>query len=821
MKTIRNLLQLLTSLAMLFALFSSTSPVHAAGTTITVDTTEETITDNANCSIREAVLAATSNTAVDNCPAGDAINIDTIAFSIGSGPQTITLTSSLDINSPVILDGTSQPGYSGVPIIQIDGGNANIYGVYFNVASDGSIVQGLMFTGFSYGQLVFLGSDNSKVQGNYIGTDGSSDLGGNAGIIVQASSNMLIGGPASTDRNVIAGNSTEMNLNYGANANVIQGNYIGVLADGSSTLAGSSGGIIIDTLPGVNSGGGQNSIGGLNPGEGNVISGHTNAEIWIISSDNSASDDNHIQGNIIGLDATGTATVSVTSGDGIKITNSDNTLIEKNTISGKTGKGVFVLFDGSYNVGGGTPVAPDGTIIKGNKIGTDSTGTSTKGNGIGININVATNTTIGGASFTDSNLISFNSQYGVYISGVESTSTTVSHNLIGWLLGNLSYPAAGNGSGGAGEGNIHVDNSAAPLVDNNWIANAGNNGLFFDNSATLATGSIANCIEFSDDFGANQAYSGGIIPVVDLSGNWWGNATGPTHATNSGGTGDAVTDNIEYSGFLTSRPVACSPYVSLDTSSLDLGSQLVGTNSSVRTATLTNTGGKFMAITAIVTSAPFSIIGTSTCPVTGGILASGDSCTIKVRYSPTAVGVASQNVTITTDASTSPDMIALSGTGVAGTQLLKNPSFETDNNKDNKPDQWAYTNFKVATDIRDCTVFKTGKCSLKLAGNNIQKIVSQSIIKSGNSGDDFAYSVWNKSSAVPGSAIYRLQVQFYNGGTLFATKTLNFKKGTHTFEKVNGSFIAPGAYTKIVFRIVFKSSTGSAWFDTASLKWAP
>jgi len=113
MKTIRNLLQLLTSLTMLFALFSSTSPVHAAGTTITVDTTEETITDNANCSIREAVLAATSNTAVDNCPAGDAINIDTIAFSIGSGPQTITLTSSLDINSPVVLDGTSQPGYSG------------------------------------------------------------------------------------------------------------------------------------------------------------------------------------------------------------------------------------------------------------------------------------------------------------------------------------------------------------------------------------------------------------------------------------------------------------------------------------------------------------------------------------------------------------------------------------------------------------------------------------------------------------------------------------------------------------------------------------
>lgn len=806
---------------MLLSLFSFIPPVHAAGTTITVDTTEESLTVNGNCDIREAVQAANTNLAVDNCPAGDAINTDTIAFSIGSGPQTIALTSFLGINSPVILDGTSQPGYSGVPIIRIDGGNASMYGVYFNSSSDGSTIQGLMITRFGYTQLVFDGSSNSRAVGNYIGTDGVSDLGGNGGLTIANEDNVVIGGTTSAERNIIAGNITDLEVYSGSHDNYIQGNYIGVLADGSSTLTGSSNGIVISLTPSANTGGYHNFFGGLNPGEGNVISGHSSTEIWIISSDNSPSDNNFIQGNIIGLNAAGTATVSVKSGDGIKLTNSDNTLIEKNTISGKNGKGISLEFDGSYNGGGGTPVAPDGTVIKGNKIGTDITGTSTKGNGIGINVNVATNTTIGGSTFADSNLISSNSQYGVYVSGITSTGTTISHNLIGWLLGTSSYTAAGNGSGGAGEGNISVDNSAAPLVTDNWIANAGNNGLFFDNSATLASSSTANCIESNVSFGANQAYGGGIIPVVGLSGNWWGNASGPTHSGNPSGTGDVVTDNVNYSGFLTSPSVACSPFVSLDNTSLNFGNQLMGSVSSVKTATLTNAGGKLMSITSIVTSAPFSILGTSTCPVSGGYLASGASCTIDVQYSPTATGAASQNVTLTSDASTSPDVVSLSGTGVAGTQLLKNPSFETDANNDKKPDQWAYTSFNLATDQRDCTVKKSNKCSLKLTGNNKQKIVKQTIMKSGNSGDDFSYVLWSKSSAVPGSAIYRLDVQFYNGAILLSTKTLNFNKGTHSFQKVSGAFTAPGAYTKIIFKIVFKSSAGTAWFDTASLKWAP
>jgi len=37
-----------------------------------------------------------------------------------------------------------------------------------------------------------------------------------------------------------------------------------------------------------------------------------------------------------------------------------------------------------------------------------------------------------------------------------------------------------------------------------------------------------------------------IVPPVDATLNWWGDATGPTHTDNIGGTGDSVSDNVDY-----------------------------------------------------------------------------------------------------------------------------------------------------------------------------------------------------------------------------------------------------------------------------------
>jgi CSLREA domain-containing protein len=85
---------------------SAQDTTAVAGTTITVNTIEDESTDDGNCSLREAIEAADTNTAVDKCEAGSATERDAIHFSLGKkativlGSQlpTITDASGLNIN---------------------------------------------------------------------------------------------------------------------------------------------------------------------------------------------------------------------------------------------------------------------------------------------------------------------------------------------------------------------------------------------------------------------------------------------------------------------------------------------------------------------------------------------------------------------------------------------------------------------------------------------------------------------------------------------------------------------------------------------------
>jgi len=99
--------------------------------------------------------------------------------------------------------------------------------------------------------------------------------------------------------------------------------------------------------------------------------------------------------------------------------------------------------------------------------------------------------------------------------------------------------------------------------------------------------------------------------------------------------------------------------VSLSTSSLNFGSQLVATTSVPLLVTLTNTGGTSLNISSISTSASFA--QTNNCPAT---LAGGANCTISVTFKPQASGAVNGALTITDSASGSPHTVSLSGTGV-------------------------------------------------------------------------------------------------------------------------------------------------------------
>ena len=75
-----------------------------------------TTADSGPGSLRQAILDSNAATGSTN----------TIDFDIpGQGVQTIAPASPLPaITSPVLIDGTSQPGYAGTPLIQLSGSQA-------------------------------------------------------------------------------------------------------------------------------------------------------------------------------------------------------------------------------------------------------------------------------------------------------------------------------------------------------------------------------------------------------------------------------------------------------------------------------------------------------------------------------------------------------------------------------------------------------------------------------------------------------------------------------------------------------------------------
>jgi hypothetical protein len=110
--------------------------------------------------------------------------------------------------------------------------------------------------------------------------------------------------------------------------------------------------------------------------------------------------------------------------------------------------------------------------------------------------------------------------------------------------------------------------------------------------------------------------------------------------------------------------------VSLSPSSLTFSKQLLQTTSAAKNVTLTNTGGSALSIFSISASAEYS--ETNTC---GSSVAAGASCTISVKFTPTATGKQTGTLTIVDNAGT--QTVALSGTGTAVNLAPASLSFGT------------------------------------------------------------------------------------------------------------------------------------------------
>ena len=252
---------------------SSTTTVIGGPASFTVINTNNAGTG----SLRQALLNANASPGAD-----------LITFAIpGSGVHTITPATPLPtITESVTIDGKTQPGWTGQPLIELNGTNA------------GPTANGLVITGNS--------TTVHALAINRFGSGGAPTAAGGAGIVLQ-----------------------------GAGSHRIQMNRIGTDPTGALASPNRTDGIFVDNSP-------SNLIGGTSP-FGNLLSGNTRSGLRLSGSGTAGT---NVAGNVIGINGAGTS--ALPNGDGVTIVSSpSNTIsggngLDPNVISGNAGSGITV-----------------------------------------------------------------------------------------------------------------------------------------------------------------------------------------------------------------------------------------------------------------------------------------------------------------------------------------------------------------------------------------------------------------------------------------------------------------------------------------------
>lgn len=464
-------------------------------------------------------------------------------------PETFTSDTVLIYSSSNQIKNISLTGFdwNGLTLIYADATNNTISGCWLGLDPTGTnaapnAYQGILIASGASGNIIggtdvlernvlsgnsqygiFITDSNTTgnvVLGNYVGADASGSnavRNGKSGVIVASATGTIIGSTNPAGRNLLSGNMEYGIYMTNTAGNAILGNYIGTDVSGGNSIPNGFGGVILDNNV-------RNTIiGGTNVLARNVISGNTNAGIWVVGSSTSG---NTVEGNWVGLNATGNTALPNTFAGMYLLGGAQSNLVLNNVFSGQPSEGLrisdagtsFNLIQGNYfgtdasgsnaipnnfagvtifggatsNTIGGTTIAAR-NVISGNYIGAavgnpGTSGNVVQGNLIGVSVNGrtaiantyagvvvsdgATNNLIGGTIPGAGNLVSANLQYGVSLTDAGTSGNLVEGNLIGTDINGTN--ALGNGTASFYGANVELQSGASGNVIGGIYPGAGN-----------------------------------------------------------------------------------------------------------------------------------------------------------------------------------------------------------------------------------------------------------------------------------------------------------------------------------------------------------
>ena len=367
-------------------------------------------------------------------------------------------------------------------------------------------------------------------QGNFIGVDatglvamGNSTAGASGGISADNCENVTIGGDQPGAINVIASNNSHGVAPDFTQNIIIAGNYIGVGADGTTSLPNAGAGIVLTNSTNA-------LIGGSTEGSGNTIANSTLQGVYL----GTGNDGVVVAGNTVSSNTTG----GIYTQGGVNITIGGTTSTIGNTVDSNGSDGINTFE--SSNV-----------LIGGNTINSNSN--------IGVLVNGSTNVTV------DENAVNDNASHGIALHN-STTFAAVQNNTI-----------ENNGSNGIDLYNLVSDST----IEGNFINKNSNNGLQIDNGINIVVGGTAegssNTVSsnagdgiYIYNFSSNISLQGNQIVSNGSRGVYVNNSSIIDFGTDNANSGNTVENNGS-EGVLVSTSISVKLRNSVVTNNADSG----------------------------------------------------------------------------------------------------------------------------------------------------------------------------------------------------------------------------------------------------------